>query len=114
MDPSAPDESNNYDLVHCSGPLTTEGNVEDGVLKVQFAEAVRIKREVEVFQTIETEQGDSEHKEYVHTREWRSTVVNSAAFHRTPELQNPEVWPVETQDMPNLTTRLGQYHLAVS
>ena len=114
MDPSTPSDEGNYGLVHCSGPLITQGPVDDKLLQVQFAQAVRIKREVEVFQTVETEQGSGEHKEYVHTSEWKTTIVNSRNFHRAPDVHNPESWPVETQDMPNLTTRLGAYQLAVS
>ncbi|KAK2154049.1 hypothetical protein LSH36_278g02091 [Paralvinella palmiformis] len=96
-------DENNGKLVHLSGTLKTSKLLYDEDYSVSVA-AVKLRRRVEMYQWIETEErrdvrdGDSVQEEvsYSYSAEWRSDLTRSTSFNSRLH-NNPDKFPVEAK-----------------
>ena len=68
--------------------LTTEDCIEEHLFKLQFNQCVRIKRQVEVYQWIETKEegGEGEKDTYTYKKEWKTELIASHGYKKgTPD-----------------------------
>lgn len=76
-DANAPVEEHNYFLVHASARATSQFPATDPAFGVVKNDTVKVKREVQVYQWVETSQKDDEGHEtrYKYTQEWKDDVI---------------------------------------
>ncbi len=114
----------NYEgqLIHVSGFADAEdGPLQDAQFGVQ-AKALRLNRQVEMFQweeksktTTRTKIGGGEERvtEYTYDKTWSRTLINSSRFNRTT-YQNPSSFPVEASKLNAQDVRMGELRLAAN
>jgi hypothetical protein len=116
------DTTNEGKLVHLSGQATTEETLIDPVFNVQV-QAIKLSREVQMFQWREHIQSNTQEKigggtetvtTYTYDKGWESRVVTSSNFKQPNGHQNPgnmlyEQWRAQAQDV-----TLGAFQLSSS
>ena len=103
----------NYALVHCKGQLTTTTKVEDQRFTVSLDNAVKIKREVQMLQWVETKEERSGDGFTCHYNpEWCSTVIDSTTFQEEGTHKNPNKLICKEEIFTNDQITLGNYLLA--
>ena len=92
------DPANQGRLIHLSGPVTVPAALEDKQFRVSAANALRLSRQVEMYQWVETEEqkteksvggGETTTTTYRYSRQWREGAVESSRFKRPEGHHNP-------------------------
>jgi hypothetical protein len=107
-------------LVHISGAVKMDAPVADDQLAVQ-ADAVKLIRNVEMFQWVEHEKKESRSKigggtetvtTYEYKKEWHNGRVDSSAFKHPEDHQNPDAPPFETKTFVADPVRVGAFTMS--
>ena len=107
-------------LVHMTGKADTKDVLLDSSFGVS-ATAIKLKREVEMFQWVEESRSEKKKKlggseetvtTYKYTMDWSSSVINSSEFHQPTGHENPGVieFPEEEQQAANVS--FGAFRLS--
>lgn len=115
------DSANEGKLVHVMGRADTKDELSDAQFGLS-ATAIKLSREVEVFQWVEhkdvrqEKQGDKviEKTTYTYKKEWCSKPVDSSAFKEAGHENPAMVLPFSDQDQYAQTVMLGAYKLSES
>jgi hypothetical protein len=115
----APDSANEGKLVHLTGKAEAEDPVTDDVFEIS-AEALRLKRDVEMYQWKETEKsetkqklggGEETTKTYSYSKDWSSELIDSAQFQKPAGHSNPNALPVESETFTAEGIHVGKFDL---
>lgn len=107
-------------LVHVNGFAKTEDVLRDDTFGVSES-AVKLLREVEMFQWVESSSSSSEKKlggsevtttTYDYRKEWRSELVDSSRFERPSGHENPPSLPYESKSWTASSVTLGAFELS--
>jgi len=117
VDPSDPKQGNDMCCVHMQGDLTVDKPLEDATFRIQFPNAIRMVRSVEMYQWKQNEEvqnsgQDNETTTYTYEKTWSTEVINSDQF-EDRNLKNPTSMPVIKLEETN-KTMIGAYKLAES
>lgn len=113
------DPAHEGDLVHVTGRAETDEVLRDETFGVQ-AEALRLEREVEMYQWEEEERKETEKKvgggtttttTYSYDKTWSERLIDSDAFHRPEGHENPDAMPWESRHLTARRVTLGAYEL---
>jgi len=111
------DAAKSGQLVHVTGTTTLKGPAEDEVFAYSHADLIKLRREVELFQWVETEKtetktntGGSETKTttYSYEKEWTGNAEDSAKFKHPEGHENPEP-RIESAEFHAEEVSLGAY-----
>lgn len=92
------DPANQGRLIHLSGPVTVAGPLEDKQFRVTAPGALRLSRQVEMYQWVETQEqkteksaggGETTTTTYRYSRQWRDGAVESSNFKKPDGHRNP-------------------------
>jgi hypothetical protein len=120
VSPDEVDPAKEGKLVHVSGFARTEDVLEDEIFGVS-ENAVRLVREVSMFQWVETEHSRTETKlgggeetvtTYEYSTDWADEIVDSSAFQSAGDHRNPSAFPYEPRTMTAGTVFLGEFALS--
>ena len=116
------DANNEGKLVHLSGKATTEDVLTDPVFGVSD-NALRLRRNVEMYQWQESSESETKKKlgggtetvtTYSYSKEWSDSVIQSSSFKKSGEHQNPDSMPYVSEDQTADRVRLGAFTLSSS
>lgn len=116
------DQSNEGKLVHLTGLADTGEILRDPIFGVS-ANALKIKREVEMFQWAESSSSKTEKKlgggtetttTYTYSKRWSSTPISSSSFRKPEGHQNPGYFPYEAAELAAENVTLGAFDLSPS
>lgn len=119
IDASAPSGSLNGDLIHTSGLLTTTSNIYDDVLNLRRS-ALRLKREVEMYQWVEHKSKESDKKlggaeevttTFTYSKEWKTDLHKSSNFEVPTGHENPGTFPLDNQILNTAQANLGTWKI---
>ncbi|MEO9532207.1 MAG: TMEM43 family protein [Crocinitomicaceae bacterium] len=111
------DPDNEGKLIHVSGLITSEDTVKDldfGIVSNQL----KLNRKVEMYQWVEESTSKTDKNlggsettttEYTYTKQWSSSLKNSADFEEPNGHQNPGGFPVEPSRMQVSSGKLGDF-----
>ena len=115
----APDATNEGKLVHLTGEATTNEEIEDPVFGIRDT-AIRLTRNVEMYQWVEEEEtrrkkkvGGSEEEvtEYTYDTMWRADRVNSENFEFPSGHENPPRLPYSSDSQYAKVVTIGSFRL---
>ncbi|MFN3459549.1 MAG: TMEM43 family protein [Oceanibaculum sp.] len=118
-DPVLP--ANEGRLIHVSGQLRVDGNLTDRMFGVE-ARAVRLTRQAEMFQWIESKSSETRTKigggqetvtTYSYSRDWSSKPVDSSAFKEPAGHDNPPM-AIRDRQIETEQARLGDFVLGTT
>lgn len=113
------DPANNGRLVHVTGEVSVSGPAVDSLLGVS-AQALRLRRSVEMYQwkeetSKESKQklggGEEETTTYTYKKVWSSEPIDSSGFQEQSNHQNPASMPIATEDFFPEQVGLGDFVL---
>lgn len=116
------DPANAGKLIHVTGKANSSATLTDPVFGVS-ANALKLKRVVEMYQWKETSQSTTKNKlgggtetvkTYTYSKAWSDKVVNSADFKESAGHQNPAALPYESKDQIADVITLGAFTLSPS
>ena len=119
-EPVAP--ANEGRLVHVKGFSKTEEVLRDDTFGISET-AVKLDREVEMFQWVESSSSSTKKKlggsevtttSYDYTREWRSDFLDSSRFESPDGHENPQALPYESKSFTASSVKLGAFELSPS
>jgi len=114
------DPANEGRLVHVSGPVTAEGTLTDEQYGVS-AEALKLVRNVEMYQWTEDKKSEEKKKlgggtetvtTYDYKKEWSDKAVDSSSFQHPEGHENPGALPVESETLIADPITLGAFTLS--
>lgn len=114
--------ANEGKLVHVTGPIATDAPVADEDLGVQV-EAVKLVRNVSMYQWIEEEKSESRKKlgggeekvtTYEYRKDWSSSAVDSSSFQVPEGHENPGEFPLPSATFVADPVRLGSFTLSAA
>jgi hypothetical protein len=120
--PDRVDAANEGRLIHVTGKAETKTTLADPVFGVS-ADALRMKRVVEMFQWTETSRSETRKKlgggtetvkTYSYSKTWSDTPIRSGEFKEPTGHQNPESIPYESTDLMAPDVTLGAFALPPS
>lgn len=118
--PDAVDEANDGKLVHLTADAVTDETLVDSDFGVS-ANALRLRRGVEMYQWKETEKSETRKKlgggeetvtTYTYTKEWSSMLNNTANFHEPSGHENPSEFPYESVTLDAEQVAVGAFYLS--
>ncbi|MEM9341690.1 MAG: TMEM43 family protein [Pseudomonadota bacterium] len=83
-------------LVHFTGNLVGIEPVSDDVFGVE-TDAVALRRDVWMYQWVETRRTTDDTTTYTYSKEWKSRHIESSGFHRSRDYANPPEFPYPDQ-----------------
>jgi len=116
------DATNDGKLVHTSGTAKTAQMLQDNMFNIS-ANAIKLKRNVEIFQWKEDakketkkEVGGSttEKTTYSYSKVWSDSLINSSKFKDAVNYKNPAVMPYKSEEFVASDVKLGAYTLPSS
>jgi hypothetical protein len=119
VDAATPDPANDGKLVHISGPLVPKGEPRDSEFAISAPGAIRLERQVEMYQWKETSRSETRVKlgggeetvtVYEYSKEWASGPVNSSSFRIREGHENPP-FPLDSQDFRIDSAAIGGFRL---
>lgn len=122
VDAQTVDPANEGKLVHVTGPAATDETLTDTEFGVS-ANAIKLVREVEMYQWRENSQtktekqvGGSEREvtTYTYERVWSERVINSDSFKEASDHQNPNTMPYQQQEYVAKDVTVGAFTLPES
>jgi hypothetical protein len=114
------DAANEGKLVHLTANATTEETLVDEDFGVS-ADAIRLRRDVEMYQWKQTEQSETRKKlgggeetvtTYTYTKEWSSGLNDSSNFHEPSGHENPSEFPYDSMTWDAETVPVGAFFLS--
>jgi hypothetical protein len=114
------DASNQGKLLHVAGQATTSETLADPDFGVS-ANAIHLRRVVEMYQWKEHEKSETKNKlgggtetvrTYTYTKEWSDDLIPSGGFRQSDNHVNPQAMPFESRAWTAATVKLGAYRLA--
>ena len=117
---TAPNDSANGKLVHLTGDLTAQSPARDPVFGVSGNGAIRLKRDVEMYQWREETHSETHENvggskttetSYTYQHVWSSTPISSGAFKHPEGHSNPQM-SAQGQTFDGGTVKLGVYQLS--
>jgi len=120
VQPDAVNSANEGKLVHMAGPVATGDPVVDDELGVQ-AQAVKLIRNVEMYQWKEHEKseerkklggGTETTKTYTYEKEWAKEPIDSAQFQKPDGHENPGQFPYESKTVVANPVKVGAFTLS--
>jgi hypothetical protein len=114
------DASNQGKLLHVSGEATTSETLADPDFGVS-ANAIHLRRVVEMYQWKEHEKSETKNKigggtetvrTYSYSKEWSDDLIDSGRFKQSDSHANPAAMPFESREWTAQTVKLGAYRLA--
>lgn len=114
--------ANSGQLVHVTGKADTDNTLTDNAFGVS-ANAIKLKRVVEMYQWKETSQSSTEKKvgggtkttkTYSYSKTWSANPINSANFKKSAEHQNPQSMPYTSSEQVAKDVTLGAFTLSSS
>lgn len=117
-----PSPENAGKLVHLTGTAVAEENVTDPVFGIE-AEALKLRRSVEMYQWTETEKsetkqklggGEETTKTYTYSKDWSPSLIDSSKFAKPDGHQNPESLPIESETFVAEGIHVGGFDLPES
>ena len=118
--PDAVDEANNGKLVHLSADAVTDETLVDQDFGVS-ANAIRLRRAVEMYQWKETEKSETRKKlgggeetvaTYTYTKEWSGMLNNTANFQEPSGHENPSEFPYDSMTLDAGQVAVGAFYLS--
>jgi len=118
--PDAVDEANNGKLVHLSADAVTDETLVDQDFGVS-ANAIRLRRAVEMYQWKETEKSETRKKlgggeetvtTYTYTKEWSGMLNNTANFQEPSGHENPSEFPYDSMTLDAEQVAVGAFYLS--
>ena len=116
------DSSNEGKLVHLSGQATTDEELKDPVFGVQ-ANALKVKRTVEMYQWEESTSSETKKKlgggtetvkTYSYSKDWSGNVTNSSEFKDPEGHTNPKSMPYSSESWQAKKVDFGEFLLSSS
>jgi len=116
------DAANSGKLIHVTGRADTAATLTDSVFGVS-ANAIKLKRVVEMYQWKETSRSETKKKlgggtetvtTYAYSKIWSDEPISSAGFKKPTEHQNPGSIPYESAELTADKVTLGAYVLSPS
>jgi len=116
----AVDAANEGKLVHLTADATTEETLADGDFGIS-ANAIRLRRDVEMYQWKETKQNETRKKigggeetvtTYTYDKEWSSFLNDSSNFHEPSGHGNPSEFPYDSMTWDAETVPAGAFFLS--
>ncbi|MFT7086710.1 MAG: hypothetical protein ACJAZX_000123 [Rickettsiales bacterium] len=113
------DSANAGKLIHVSGQVDSQGNVQDSIIAVSL-NALKMQRTVQMYQWQETSRtetaintGGSETQEttYEYNQKWSSDIINSEKFKQS-QYQNPAYMPVKSLIDVAKNIKIGEFKLS--
>ncbi len=114
------DAANDGKLVHLSGDAVTDETLVDSDFGVS-ANAVRLRRDVEMYQWKETEKSETRKKlgggeetvtTYTYAKEWSSMLNDTANFQEPTGHQNPSEFPYDSMTLDAEQVVVGAFYLS--
>jgi hypothetical protein len=114
------DEGNNGKLVHFSTDAVTDETLVDQDFGVS-ANAIRLRRAVEMYQWKETEKSETRKKlgggeetvtTYTYTKEWNGMLNDTANFHEPSGHENPSEFPYDSMTLDAEQVAVGAFYLS--
>lgn len=122
VDASAPDAGNEGKLVHLAGRAVPRGTLTDPQLGVS-AEAIRLRRDVEMYQWREESESETRNKlgggtetvtTYTYERAWSSSLIDSSNFEEPFGHENPTSRPYDAWEADATEVTVGGFRLSAS
>lgn len=116
----AVDEANNGKLVHLSADAATDETLVDSDFEVS-AQAIRLRRDVEMYQWTETEKSETRKKlgggeetvtTYTYTKEWNGMLNDTANFKEPSGHANPSEFPYDSMTLDAEQVVVGAFYLS--
>ena len=116
------DPANAGKLIHMTGQATPVSVLSDPVFNVS-AKALKLKREVEMYQWKENKKSKTQNKlgggtetvtTYQYDQQWSSQLINSYNFNKSAEYNNPSTMPYQTKEYVANDAALGAFVLTQS
>jgi len=120
IDGGAVDTANDGKLVHLTADATTEEALVDEDFGIS-ANAIRLRRNAEMYQWKETEKSETRQKlgggeetvtTYTYSKEWSSGLNNSAHFHDAAGHENPSEFPYDSMTWDAEDVAVGAFFLS--
>lgn len=114
------DPAKNGQLIHTSGTVKTEEQLQDTEFGIAMPGALQLRREVEMYQWKETSSSSSEKNlggsettttTYNYTKEWSRSLINSGSFHKADGHQNPTSMDYESNTQVAETAQMGAFRI---
>lgn len=114
------DEANNGKLVHLSADAVTDETLVDQDFGVS-ANAIRLRRDVEMYQWKETEKSETRKKlgggeetvtTYTYTKGWNGMLNDTANFHEPSGHENPSEFPYDSMTLDAEQVAVGAFYLS--
>jgi hypothetical protein len=111
--------ANDQKLIHLSGEVTTEETLRDPILGME-AQALRLAREVQMYQWQEEKKTSTRHKTgggsettttYEYAKGWSDQLVRSSDFKHAEGHTNPQAMPVPATSFTTSKARLGGFQI---
>jgi hypothetical protein len=116
------DANNEGKLIHLTGKATTEDILTDSVFGVSD-NALRLRRNVEMYQWKESSQSETKKKlgggtetvtTYSYSKEWSDSLIRSSSFKKSGEHENPGAMPYVAEEQTANRVTLGAFTLSSS
>ena len=116
----AVDAAHDGQLVHLTADAVTDETLVDADFGVS-ANAIRLRRDVEMYQWKETEKSETRKKlgggeetvtTYTYTREWSGMLNNTANFHEPAGHENPSEFPYDSMTLDAEQVAVGAFYLS--
>ena len=113
------DSANEGKLVHLTGMAQTDETLTDPEFKISAEKAIRLKRQVQMFQWVEHEETKTKKKAggkkvktttYSYSKEWEDSPINSSNFKEQGH-DNPGSFPYESDNIVAENVTLGAFKL---
>jgi hypothetical protein len=120
VSPDRVDSANEGRLVHVSAFAKTDDVLRDDSFGIAET-AIRLVREVEMYQWVESQRSNTEKKlgggeetvtTYEYSKEWRGSLVDSAGFQSSDGHRNPAAFPYEERTETASGVSLGAFTLS--
>ena len=120
VEPGTVDTANDGKLIHVTGEATTSETLKDPLFGLS-ANAIRLRRQVQMYQWKETKESSTRKKlgggtetvtTYKYDRNWADNPIESSKFHHPDGHQNPSDWPFASWTGQAQSVTLGAFALS--
>ncbi len=120
VNPDTVDPANNQKLVHVTGQITTDENLSDPLFQGVSANALKLRRNVKMYQWIESSRSETKNKvgggtetttTYSYAKGWSERLVDSARFQKQTGHINPSSMPYSSQEFQAERATLGAFYV---
>ncbi|WP_417908861.1 TMEM43 family protein [Candidatus Electronema sp. PJ] len=117
------DPVNEGKLIHLSGKAVTEALLTDPIFGVSSANALKLQRQVEMYQWHESSKSETKKKlgggeetvtTYSYSTNWSNHAISSSSFKKSAGHENPDSMPYESEELVADKVTLGAFTLSPS